>query len=320
MITFFDASGKVRYVNRTFEQRTGWSKDLLAKGDLVSLCYPDPAIREEAVSFMLSGQPGWKSFPLQGADNSVIHSSWSNVRLSDGSYVGIGIDLTKELLMEERIRSLAIQISRASEMEQQKIAGVIHDRLVQPLVSMKLSLEGLKLDDDVPGPVVSRLEEVIGSMGDLSQEMRKISHELYPPVLIHLRIDEVIRWLTEQFREQCEFPITIEAEGLFPTLGSEKKYFIYLAVRELLHNIVKHADAKSARLNLKADLKEVTVTVQDDGRGFDSTSPAMPSYGDGGFGLFNIQMRLESYGGKLSIHSSPGAGTNISITVPVSES
>jgi PAS domain S-box-containing protein len=317
MVTFFDASGKVRYINRFFEQRTGWSRAVLETRDLVDLCYPDPVIREEAVSFMLSGQPGWRSFPLQAADRSVIYSSWSNVRLSDGSYVGIGIDMTKELLMEERIRSLALQISRAAEMEQQKIAGVIHDRLVQPLASMKLSLEGLRLENDVPEPVSSRLEDVLNSMGDLIQDMRKISHELYPPVLTHLRIDEVLHWLVEQLREQHDFLITIETEGRFPSLDSDKKYFIYAAVRELVHNISKHADAKRVRLAVGADQKEIVVTVQDDGKGFEQSLLENLSHREGGFGLFHIQMRLEQYGGVLSIRSNPGEGTAISIKIPV---
>jgi PAS domain S-box-containing protein len=319
MVTFFDSSGTVRYVNRSFEQRTGWGKDLLMGGDLLSLCYPDPAIREEAVSFMLSGQPGWKNFPIQGADNSIIHSSWSNVRLSDGSYVGIGIDLTRELMMEARIRDLAIQISKAAEMEQQTLASVIHDRLVQPLVSMKLTLERLKLEKEVSESTASRLDEVIGSIGELAQDMRRISHELYPPVLTHLRIDDVVRWLTEQMSEQCDFSITVQTEGVFPPLDSEKKYFIYLAVREVLHNVAKHADAKSARLTLRADPHDIAVTVRDDGKGFDSTALEEPSYGEGGFGLFHIQMRLESYGGKLSVESGPDEGTSISIKVPINE-
>jgi signal transduction histidine kinase len=59
--------------------------------------------------------------------------------------------------------------------------------------------------------------------------------------------------------------------------------------------------------------------VQDDGKGFDSAVLAEPSYGEGGFGLFHIQMRLESYGGRLSVHSGPGEGTSISIKIPINE-
>jgi PAS domain S-box-containing protein len=317
MVTFFDVSGKIRYVNRSFEQRTGWSKDLLQDKDLVALCFPDAKIREEALAFMLSGQPGWRTFPIRAADENIIHSSWSNVRLSDGSYVGIGIDMTKELLMEKRIRSLAIQLSKAVELAQQKIAGAIHDRIVQSLVSIKHSIEGLHREDSIPGTTVSGLEDVLEVLDDTIQETRTISHELCPPVLTHLQIDDVLRWLAECLQEQYGFPITIETEGHIKPLDSEKKYFIYMAVRELIHNTFKHAGAKRVKLALCAGKKRITITVQDDGKGFDQSTLDDLSYGEGGFGLFHIKMRLDQYGGVLSVKSKIGGGTSITISIPV---
>jgi signal transduction histidine kinase len=221
--------------------------------------------------------------------------------------------------MEERIRSLAIQISRASEREQQKIAGVIHDRLVQPLVSARLSLEGLKQEENMPESVVSRLDNALKILGELAKEMRNMAHELYPPVLTHLNVDEMLHWLVEQTRDQYHFEIAVQTEGTLPSLDSERKYFMYLAVRELVYNISRHADAKHVRMTLSADPKEITVTVQDDGRGIEDTYLEKDSYRGGGFGLFHIQMRLEQYGGALSIDSHPGKGTAISVRMPVAD-
>ena len=319
MVTFFDASGKVRYVNRSFEQKTGWSRDLLREQDMVMLCYPDSTIREEALSFMLSAKPGWKTFPLQAADESIIHSSWSNVRLSDGSYVGIGIDMTKEIMMEKRVRSLAIRLSKTAEMVQQNIASVIHDRIVQSLVSMKLSLEGLRRGEYMPESATSRLEDMLNTLDDVVQETRALSHELCPPALAYMRIDEVLRWLSERLSEQYGFSITIEIDGHFTQLDSEKKFFIYMAVRELIHNISKHADATRVVLAVHADSKGITVTVQDDGKGFDQAVLENLSFREGGFGLLHIKMRLEQYGGELSIQSGPGEETSITIKIPVTE-
>jgi signal transduction histidine kinase len=156
-------------------------------------------------------------------------------------------------------------------------------------------------------------------MSDLIQEMRRISDELYPPVLTHLRINEVLRWLAEQLGEQHDFRINIETKGDFPPLDAEKKYFIYAAVRELVHNISKHADAKLVWLAMSAEPGEIMITVQDDGIGFDQALVENLSHREGGFGLFHIQMRLEQFGGVLAIRSKPGEGTAISIKIPVAE-
>ena len=211
--------------------------------------------------------------------------------------------------MEERIRNLALQISKTAEIDQQKIAGALHDQLIQPLASMKLSLESLRLETDIEGTVESRLEDVLRAMGELLLDMRKISHELYPPVLTHLGIDEVIHSLAERLREQYEFHLTVETAGNFPQLDTDRKYFIYMAVHELVLNITKHAEAKNVRLFQRADPGEITIIVEDDGRGFDQTLFESLSHREDGFGLLRIRMRLEEYGGVLAIRSNPGTGT-----------
>ena len=92
---------------------------------------------------------------------------------------------------------------------------------------------------------------------------------------------------------------------------------VNMAVRELIHNTFKHAGAKRVKLSLCAGKKRITITVQDDGKGFDQSTLDDLSYGEGGFGLFHIKMRLDQYGGVLSVKSKIGGGTSITISIPV---
>jgi len=104
MITCYDPLCHVTEVNREFEKLTGWSPGDARNNDLMSLCYPDPLIRQEAADFMVPAKPGWKDFTITTKAGTLLQSAWSNVLLSDGHQVGIGIDITERKLVEEEIR------------------------------------------------------------------------------------------------------------------------------------------------------------------------------------------------------------------------
>jgi signal transduction histidine kinase len=316
MVVFFNRNGKVGYLNRAFEVRTGW-KMVSHERDLVNLCYPDEKVREQAVSFMLSGEQGWRTFPLHMADGNIMMSSWSNVRLEDGSYVGIGIDLTKEIQMERQIRNLAIQLSRTAEVEQQKIAGVLHDRIVQPMVSAKLHLEALKHDTSLPDSVVSSLEEVSEGLKDTLREARSISQDLFPPIVSQMRLNDMIHWLAGRLSDKFNIPITFDEQVQLESLESEQKNLIFLILRECIRNTSKHADAEHVHIILESDSETITMTIRDDGRGFDMRDLFNKAHDSSGFGLFHVKIRVEHYGGSLFVDSTPGKGTSVVIKIPL---
>ncbi len=115
MLVFFDSSGAVRLVNRAFERLTGWSMEEARHMNLIAAMFPDPAYRKEVWEFMMRARSGWKDLELTTRSGSVLQSSWANVFLSDGSLIGIGIDISERIQMEkERIR-LASAIEQADE-------------------------------------------------------------------------------------------------------------------------------------------------------------------------------------------------------------
>jgi PAS domain S-box-containing protein len=104
MITIYDPDKRVLRVNREFERVVGWSAKAAANMSLMEACYPDPAYREEVSRFMQSCREGWKDIRMRTRDGRDVETSWANIRLSDDTQVGIGIDITERKRAEEKLR------------------------------------------------------------------------------------------------------------------------------------------------------------------------------------------------------------------------
>ncbi|HNY65199.1 MAG TPA: PAS domain S-box protein [Deltaproteobacteria bacterium] len=115
MLVFYDAAGRVRLVNREFERLIGWSLDEIRGMDLLEACCPDAAYLGDVWEYMLGAAPGWKDFEITARSGGIVHSSWANVRLSDGSQIGIGIDISERMKLEQELLRLATAMDQAAE-------------------------------------------------------------------------------------------------------------------------------------------------------------------------------------------------------------
>jgi PAS domain S-box-containing protein len=134
MVTFYDPTGKIQTVNRHLESVLGWSLEEWQNQDILALCYPDPDYRQEAINYMLAERPGWRDFETKVRDGGKIFTSWANVRLSNGTSIGIGQDITERKRAEEalqkahdelevRVRERTADLQAANEQLQREIAG-----------------------------------------------------------------------------------------------------------------------------------------------------------------------------------------------------
>jgi len=143
MISFFDAQGKMQLISRELENCLGWSLSEIQEVDLLSECYPDPEYRQMVLKHMLKGVPGWQDFQTRVRDGRVLDTSWANVRLSDGTSIGIGQDITfrkgaeRQLLEKTQelektlheLRKTQAQLVQNEKMSSlgQLMAGVAHE-------------------------------------------------------------------------------------------------------------------------------------------------------------------------------------------------
>jgi len=212
---------------------------------------------------------------------------------------------------------LAAELSEAEHRERTRLARLLHDDLQQLLLAAKLRLPVL-----VEGPG-DQLEEHVAKIDELLtaslSTSRDLSHELSPPILQCGTLSEVMDWLAEWFGEKHGLRVAVRVDGELLPVPEHLRVFFFQAARELLTNVAKHSGKMEARLGLSSRDGCFTVQVEDDGEGFDPQSVELRLERPEGFGLFNIQERLEALGGRLAIDSAPGGGGSFRMCVPVGE-
>lgn len=215
---------------------------------------------------------------------------------------------------QEDLRTLAGQISLAEESERRRISSELHDGTIQNLVLARIYLETLKRslqsveDERLAGEINELLQRSL-------QETRSLVFEISPPVLYELGLEAAIEWLADHYRQRSGLEILVDSDDRRAALSDELRIVLFQAARELLINVLKHAQASRVAIGLQHGPHGIELTIEDDGRGFDSEGAASRPASEGGFGLFSIRERLKLLGAELEVSSS-GTGTRIRIHAP----
>lgn len=215
----------------------------------------------------------------------------------------------------EHIQSLADQVIQAQEEERRRISRELHDDTAQVLFAQLLRVTALK---DSPDPELRATAEALENLTvEAIESVRRLALELRPPALDDLGLRDALADLAQRFRDQLNFPLTVEIVGLRGRLASEVELVLYRVAQEALTNVGKHAGATKVKLQLVRGDSAVTMRIEDNGSGFDL---AMHSASDGrgiGLGLFGMEERVGLVGGTLSIDSCDPHGTRITAHIPL---
>ncbi|MDY6988271.1 MAG: PAS domain S-box protein [Thermodesulfobacteriota bacterium] len=220
------------------------------------------------------------------------------------------------LVYHQRLRSLTSELALAEERERRRIAVEVHDRIAQNLAFAKMTLGRLRAS--MPSAESAETAgEVIKLIDDTIQDTRALISELAPPILYELGFVPAVEFLTQQTERRHSIVFAFDDDGRKKPLSDDLRVLLFQAVRELLVNIVKHAQARKAKVWLKVDGDQVLVEVEDDGVGFDTAKIESSESGTEGFGFFSIQQRLQPLGGRLSVESKVGHGTRVTLVAPM---
>ena len=214
---------------------------------------------------------------------------------------------------QQQLRRLASEISLAEEKERRRIASELHDGAIQNLALAKIKLGEFEkgLPPKLRGNTLAEIRELL----DLSiHDARSLIFELSPPVLYELGLGAAIEWLGEQFQARYGISCRVVADQGEAPVNIEIEIILFQALRELLVNVVKHANASRVRVELRRLDDRLSLQVHDDGDGFDAAA-VLTGSGSGGFGLFNIRERLQLLGATFEIES--GTGTSVTVTAPL---
>ncbi len=225
--------------------------------------------------------------------------------------------IAEELLEQQhKLGAMTLELSLAEERERCRIAAELHDRVGQQLIMGKIRLDALasRLGGDNSDADVDAINKIVAeSLNDI----RSLTFQLRPPILASAGLEAALQWLAEEMLEDHRLKVEVEKDNLPKPLQYEISSSIFQGVRELLLNVVKHSGVKSARLSILRDADNICITITDNGAGFDIDAAKERKSRTGGFGIFNIQTRVEYLGGSFTIESAPGKGTRGVIIAPL---
>jgi two-component system sensor histidine kinase UhpB len=214
-----------------------------------------------------------------------------------------------------RLREMAARVTAAAEEERRRVAGELHDGIAQSLAALNLRI---RLARTAPDPQVRELalDEISGGISDAILELRRMARGLRPPALEMLGLAAAMSSHARSVGEAAGISTEFEADNVSGLLRPDAELSVYRIFQESLSNVVRHSGASHVNVHLKHWGDTITLTVQDDGRGFD----AKRAYGDRtGLGLFGMQERAAIMGGTVEIRSERGRGTTVLLSVPIQE-
>jgi PAS domain S-box-containing protein len=232
-------------------------------------------------------------------------------------------DITERKLAQEKLityhdklRAMASRLSLAEERERRRIATEVHDHIGQNLAFAKIKLGTLlrSITSDSLGQAVG---QVVKLVDEAIRDTRALISELGSPILYELGFVPAVDWLTQQVEKRHGIALSCEDDGQSKPLSDDVCVLLFQGVRELLANVVRHAQAHNGKVCITRHENDIQIDVEDDGVGFDPASIG-PGVGQNSrFGLFSLRERLEPLGGHIEVASKTGQGTKVTLRGPL---
>ena len=215
---------------------------------------------------------------------------------------------TKDSLRESKVRLIDSQ-----EQERGRIARELHDGIGQSLALLQLELA--QLETECSPAAKSRIKGISNQVREVSSAAREISHGLHPSHLEYVGLKGALKELCREFGKDMVLTVDFGQSKFPESLAPEVSLSIYRVTQEALHNVSKYSMAKNVGVRLEVVRGALVLEVQDDGVGF-----IVDRRSSSGIGLSNMQERIDSVGGIMSIKSARMQGTKITASVPLKNS
>lgn len=227
---------------------------------------------------------------------------------------------TGELLATQgRLMTLTSQLSLTEQRERRKLARELHDYLAQMLVVGQMKTGMLKKQVP-PNPASTGLLEDLGKVfQEALAYTRTLIAELSPPSLEDSGLPIALKWLAERF-EKDGLRVDVQVDCVSIPLPEEQSVVVFQAVRELLFNVMKHANVDQATVTVAPDQdNSLRIAVTDHGKGL-SPDALQRSAQPGHLGLISVRERFRAMGGRVDVESQPGQGTTVTLRLPLTKS
>jgi PAS domain S-box-containing protein len=226
--------------------------------------------------------------------------------------VGVHVDITERKKVEQERLDLSGRLINAQEQERARLARELHDDFSQRLALLSLEMGSIAKATNDP-LARSRLSELKGELQSIGVDLHTLSHRLHSSKLDLLGLVITVRSFCAEFAERHGLRIDFDHKGIPTSIPPDTALALYRIVQEALRNVIKHSLALSAKVRLTADPEAISLTVSDNGIGFD-VSKSHPS---NGIGIQSMKERARMIGGICEVRSRPVQGTQIVVKVPL---
>jgi signal transduction histidine kinase len=213
-----------------------------------------------------------------------------------------------------QLQRLTALVITAQEEERRRIARELHDDTAQALTSVLVRLR-LLARQAVRDEVRDGLHEVLDLTVAALDGVRRMALDLRPSTLDDLGLVPAVESYAHAFGNRWGIRVRTDVQSVRGRLPPDRELLVYRVVQEALTNVAKHAGATAVEITMRSEDNHLTATVHDNGRGFNVAETLAAS--ERGLGLFGMEERAQLAGGSLDVQSAPGAGTTITLEVPL---
>jgi PAS domain S-box-containing protein len=214
----------------------------------------------------------------------------------------------------EQLRELSLHLESTREEERTNVAREIHDDLGQILTGLKIDLSWLTKRVGKEQELLLEKMKTMNELVDIAiQRVKKISGELRPGALDDLGIAAALEWQASEFKKLTEIECEFSSDPEDVVLDSDRSTAIFRIFQEALTNVARHAKATKVKATLREKTRKIVLRIRDNGKGIEKNQIDSPK----AFGIMGMRERARSLGGKVEITGSPGRGTTVAVSIPL---
>jgi PAS domain S-box-containing protein len=320
-----DEEGRYVYVSRNFRRFVGRDPEQMIGKTDDEVWPPETArlVREHDAAVLAAGKVFEMIETGPAANGEQRHFIVFKFPFRDGSgklfLGGVARDVTESKRAEvqltqyaDRLQSLSHRLVQVQEEERRRLARELHDEIGQALTSLRFTLETVA--DAAGGVPEGPMDEARALIEETLARLRNLSFDLRPALLDHLGLLPALHQLVERYTARTKVRVNLKHAGLERRLPPEVETAAYRLVQEALTNVARHAGVAEAAVRLWVAADDLEIQIEDMGLGF---HPEAVLAAGQSCGLPGMLERARLLGGRLTIESTVGGGTNILAVLPL---